>query len=210
MNSLEFELKLTVPPDVKEAGVAEALAAVLGPLPRPVRSLLADAYWDTRDGALRRSGWSLRLREGRGRRKLTLKSLETLETRLAIREEAEVKLDPDWPFPPLPDLPLFAAARERLGGANLGRFITLLKDQTAWELRLADGMKIEITLDRVRVREHPEVPPFTELEVELLEGDPAAFRMLAVRVETALGYPVSTESKLARVMRTATDVLTES
>lgn len=201
MSLLELELKLNLPPDVQEAKLIAELASVFGSMPEPVRSVLADAYWDTRNGALRRAGWSLRLREGRGRRKLTLKSLETLETNLAVREEAQVKLPKNLPFPPLPDLPGFEEARDRLAGENLETFITLEKTQTAWALCLENDLTVEITFDRVRVREHPEVPTFAELEVELLSGDPEAFRVLALSLENALGYPASTESKLARVLR---------
>jgi len=200
MSPLELELKLSLPPEVPVAELLAEVAGVLGPLPPAGMRELADLYLDTRGGELRRRGWGLRLRESRKSSKLTLKSLKSEEKELAARQEIQVSGAPGVSLEDLLADALFAELRSWLGDRPLEPLFTLEKKQRTWHMPL-DGLELELTLDEVRVREHPEVPCFGELEMELLRGDAGRFRALARRLQSALGYPGSTESKLARVQR---------
>jgi len=200
MSPLELELKLSVPPGVPAAELIAGAESVLGPLPEAGARELADLYLDTRKGDLRKRGWALRLRAGPTSSKLTLKSLQSEVEGLAAREEIQVSGPPGVSVEGLLADAVFAELRTWLRDCPLEPLFTLAKKQRCWRL-CVDGLELELTLDQVRVREHPEVPGFCELELELLRGDPAPFRKLAHFLTTALGYDVTTESKLDRVRR---------
>lgn len=199
MNPIELELKLSPPPEMPMEDLLQALHAFPGPLPPPECRQLSDVYLDTRKGELRCRGWGLRCRTGTNSVKVTLKSLNSEAPDLMARQEIEVSGPPGSSWESLIREEAFSEMREWTSNRTLETLFTLVKDQIRWKLFPEADLAVELTLDRVQVREHPEIPPFSELELELKHGERSRFRAFALRLRDHLGLPVASASKLERV-----------
>ncbi|MGE5095746.1 MAG: CHAD domain-containing protein [Betaproteobacteria bacterium] len=171
----EIELKFDVAPgDCEAIGRAPPLKGL-----RARGQSLHAIYFDTPDHRLARHGFALRVRR-EGRRWIQcLKRGRTGEAGLHARDEWEVAR-PDatidaalFAGTPLDAVLATAAARKRLRP-----IFTVEMHRTTWTTDVAGGGRVEVALDRGEVRHGARRSPVSELEIESLEGDPAAvFRM---------------------------------
>jgi inorganic triphosphatase YgiF len=177
----EIELKLELEP-----GSADRLRAALGAPPARVERLLS-IYFDTPEGALRKAGFSLRVRRAGERFIQTVKQDAGEVAGLFDRPEWE------WDVPGAePDLEL--AARTPLG-ETLGKKVRrklrpLVRSEmcrTTWLLD-RDGSALEVTLDEGEVGGGAAAQTIAELEIELKRG--AAPALLGFAIDLAGDLPL--------------------
>jgi CHAD domain-containing protein len=159
---------------------------------------LEDRYVDTRDGALARAGFAVRLRQQGADTIVTVKSLVAThhDDGAVEREELEGPADrvaaaADWPASDARALVL-----EHAGDAPLVERVTIR--QLRHKRQLRSGLaRVELSLDEVDVVSRGRiVRSFTELEAELVKGDAALLGDLARRLDTESGLVRSEGSKL--------------
>jgi len=162
----EIELKFLIAPEA-----SDAILARLG-ADGAVRRLDA-TYYDTADHALRRAGFGLRVRDGDGGRKQTLKSASA----------GGVFARGEWEAPvsgPGPDRDLLdqTPAGRIVNGDVLAPVFAARVERT---LRLIEhgGAVIEAALDRGELQAGADRAAVSELELELKTGQPAALFDLA-------------------------------
>jgi inorganic triphosphatase YgiF len=195
----EIELKFQVPPDRRarvETAVATRPAA-----PRPLR--LQAAYFDTGDGLLASAGVALRLRREGTRWVQTLKaSGADAMTRLehnAPRRERSAAL-------PAIDLTLHQGtpAGERLAALLASRPDAELACRYRTDIRRTvrtlrrRGAVLELAFDQGLIAAGDASLPVCELEIELLEGSPAALLAVAGEWVQRHGLWLDTRSKAER------------
>ena len=199
----EIELKLTVadPAVIGELIGRPPAGGIAGFQPigpaRTVRCL--DRYFDTSpvDGALRRAGVRARLREQDGAVILAVKaSIETLgavSRRVELQGPAVARLDPAaWPP---------SAARSRIqpliGDGPLVEIAALR--QTRLQRNFTSGTTtVEISLDQMTAMNGRRMlARRSEVEAELLAGEPALLQDLAAAIGALPGVGPATGSKLA-------------
>ncbi|AYV45654.1 inorganic triphosphatase [Caulobacter flavus] len=162
----EIELKFLIAPEASDA-ILDRLGAQ-----GAVRRLDA-TYYDTADHALRRAGFGLRVRDGDGGRKQTLKSASA----------GGVFARGEWEAPvsgPGPDRDLLdqTPAGRIVNGDVLAPVFAARVERT---LRLVEhgGAVIEAALDRGELQAGTDRAAVSELELELKTGQPAALFDLA-------------------------------
>ncbi|MBI1686364.1 CYTH and CHAD domain-containing protein [Caulobacter hibisci] len=162
----EIELKFLIAPEASDA-VLDRLDGR-----QAVRRLDA-TYYDTADHALRRAGFGLRVRDGDGGRKQTLKSASA----------GGVFARGEWEAPvtgPGPDRDLLdqTPAGRIVNGDVLAPVFAAKVERT---LRLVEhgGATIEAALDRGELQAGTDRAAVSELELELKSGQPAALFALA-------------------------------
>jgi inorganic triphosphatase YgiF len=173
----EIELKL-----VLDQGGAEKLrahAALKGVASKTARQV--SIYYDTSDGLLRSAGFSLRVREAKGRFIQTIKQQGSHSAGMFDRPEWEEEVGSAEP-----DLDL--AARTPLG-EHLGKktrkrlkpWIRSEMSRTTWNVD-ADGSAVEVVLDEGSVTGGKASERIAELELELKGGEPAHLIAFARRL----------------------------
>jgi triphosphatase len=175
----EVELKLAVIPADAPALRRHALFAGV----KPVRRRLVNVYYDTPELLLGQKRMALRLRRAGGRWLQTLKAGGGGEAGLHSREEWEFAL----PSGEL-DLALFAGtALDALRVARLADrlcpLFTTNFQRTAWIVEPAAGCRVEIALDQGKIACGTREQVVSELELELLAGEPASLFELAARLQ---------------------------
>jgi inorganic triphosphatase YgiF len=183
----EVELKLEV-----AAGSAGQLFSVEG-LGGPWASQRqVSVYFDGPDREVRSLGCTLRVREGGGRFVQTVKSVEG-GAGLFQRGEWEYEIaGPEPDRDRLTHTPL-----ARLGPAKLAPIVR--SEVTRRSRRLpGDGALIEIVLDEGKMRAGERELPVCEIELELIEGDPAAMFALARRIAARVPVRLGVMSKAER------------
>jgi inorganic triphosphatase YgiF len=181
----EFELKFRVAPDM-----ARLLIDGLG-LGDP-RTLDA-TYFDTPDQALRRSGWSLRVREEAGGRVQTAKRAAG-ETGVFGRTELEAAVEAAAPNL---DAEGFEPVRAALGqGAVAPAFAVRVQRRKGTLVR--NGAEIEAALDEGVIEAGDRREELHELELELMRGAPDALLALTRELMTAAPLDLAFESKSDR------------
>lgn len=162
----EIELKFLIPP--------EAAEAILGALDGDgaVRQLDA-TYYDTADHALRRAGFGLRVRDGEGGRKQTLKSASA--GGVFSRGEWEETI-----AGPAPDRDALARTpvAPMLAEATLSPVFTTRVERVIRLVRI-DETLIEVALDRGQLSAGDRHATVCELELELKTGEAEALFDLA-------------------------------
>ena len=148
-----------------------------------------DAYFDTADWALFRTGWVYRCREQEDALTLMLKSTALSRDHVFVRDEIK-QIVPAGTKPTSRKLPA-GPVRERLaeitGNDRLRELFTVNTRRRVFEARKKDdaGIWLEIDRDETRItakrpaRGAPGDMAFIELELELKEGDPAIIDELA-------------------------------
>jgi triphosphatase len=186
----EIELKFLIAPEASDAVLAR-LDEGDGEVRGGVRRLDA-TYYDTADHALRRAGFGLRVRDGDGGRKQTLKSASA----------GGVFARGEWEAPvsgPGPDRDLLdqTPAGRIVNGDVLAPVFAAKVERT---LRLIEhgGAVIEAALDRGELRAGIDRAAVSELELELKTGQPAALFDLARRLMTHAPLRLSLVSKAER------------
>ena len=181
----EIELKFLIPPDAAEA----ALGHLEGE--GEVRQLDA-TYFDTPGRALRKAGFGLRVRDGEGGRKQTLKSASA--GGVFARGEWETAItgpDPD------PDALARTPAAAILQGQALAPVFTTKVRRTARTVRIG-GSVIEVALDQGEISAGDRRAPVCELELELKAGEARALFDLARGIARRAPLRLSLASKAER------------
>ena len=159
----EVELKFEIDPER-----AQALIAHLSPGGAPPARRLESIYFDTADQALRKRGFTLRVRKEGRRWTQTVKTCAASSGATRGEWEAPVKGGS-------PDLDLLRGAPAAAGLASLSLeplFTVIVERQTVTSIEA--GSKIEVSLDNGVATRGPRSTSFGELELELKSGDPAA------------------------------------
>jgi inorganic triphosphatase YgiF len=194
----EVELKFDLP---RRAGSKFAKLEQLG-VARPSRARLLALYFDTPDGALARGQMALRLRRSGSRWKQTLKSGRSGEGGLHARDEWEFER-PDASI----DLALFAHTplAQLCGAADLHNALKEVfrveVTRTTWEVEVAPGTRVEVALDQGEVRNADGASPVSEVEIEILEGEPREMFDFAGRLLEAAPLRPSAVTKAERGYR---------
>ena len=191
--SNEVELKF----DVEPASVAQLRATPILAAASARSHDSESLYFDTPEGALRKSGISLRVRRSGGRNVQTAKRKRGNAAGLFVREEWEADV-------PRFDLDLAAFApglvRRLLGKADHGALKPLVRTRftrTAWQIEHR-GSLIEVVLDEGIVGAGRRKTPLIELELELKQGKPAALFDLAEEIGRAAPLRLGMLSKNER------------
>lgn len=181
----EIELKFLIPP--------EAAETILGALDGEgaVRQLDA-TYYDTADHMLRRAGFGLRVRDGEGGRKQTLKSASA--GGVFSRGEWEEKI-----AGPAPDRHALARTpvAEMLAEATLSPVFTTRVERVIRMVRSGETL-IEVALDRGQLSAGDRHATVCELELELKAGQPQALFDLARTLARHAPLRLSLVSKAER------------
>ena len=181
--SREIELKFLCDPN--------DLGAVLAAAPEgddDSRELIS-VYFDTPDLTLQKAGVSLRVRESKGRRILTMKRGEGL-----AREEYEAPLEGEGPNGE------FAPLRELLSEGDAAALKPAYNVRVTRRQRLVKygESEIELALDQGEVSGGRRVSPISEVELELKSGEPAALFELARDLSRYAPLYLSFDTKSAR------------
>lgn len=181
----EIELKFLIPPEA----AALALAQLHGE--GAVRQLDA-TYFDTPDHLLRKAGFGLRVRDGEGGRKQTLKSASA--GGVFSRGEWEEKI-----AGPGPDRDALARtpAAAMLAGEDLAPVFTTRVERTVRMVQVGEAL-IEAALDRGELSADGRRAAVCELELELKAGEPGALFDLARQLSRNVPLRLSLISKAER------------
>lgn len=189
----EVELKF----DVESGGTASVRAApVLAATPCEERRLQT-IYFDSRNGALREAGFSLRVRQTGNRFVQTVKRRRGRAAGFFVRQEWETDVDElrvNWAA--LAKTPL-KALLQNVSEADLVPLIRCSFRRTVW---LIDhkGSRIEVVLDEGEVVVGRRKAPLCELELELVAGKPRRLFALAQAVGETVPLRLGVLSKAER------------
>ncbi len=198
MTEVELKYRVNDPATGERLLSADQLGGLQASGGRARAVQLEDRYVDTRDGALARAGFAVRLRQQGADTIVTVKSLVAThhDDGAVEREELEGPADrvaaaADWPASDARALVL-----EHAGDAPLVERVTIR--QLRHKRQLRSGLaRVELSLDEVDVVSRGRiVRSFTELEAELVKGDAALLGDLARRLDTESGLVRSEGSKL--------------
>lgn len=190
--ALEVELKFDVEPG--HEALLRAVPALAGACATAAHESL---YFDTKDGALRRAGFSLRVRRTGRRCVQTIKRKRGSVAGFFVRQEWEA------------DVPGFALEPTLLKSSALKRLVESMPPdllvplirsdfrRTAWQVRHR-GSLIEVVFDEGRVKSGRAEAPISELELELKEGKPRALFELAEEIGRTVPLRLGALSKAER------------
>lgn len=194
---LEIELKLALPP-AQHAAFLRFMARRRASL---IRRELVTRYFDTPDFALGRRGIAVRVRRIGRDWVQTFKTEGERQGGLSTRIEHEmpVRRDrPDWSlFPETVRACVPPAERRRLVPVFETRFT-----RTAWTLGARRG-RIEVALDDGEIRAGQQRAPLSEIEIELVDGQPDTLFDFALKCARAVECLPFDASKAERGMRLA-------
>lgn len=174
--STEIELKLEVDPGDLPLVRQNPLLATT----ESHSSHQVTVYYDTPETALRKHGFTLRVRSANGRFVQTIKST-TDKVGLVSREEIECEvasLKPDLSL--LPEHPIHAFIDKR-GAQSLSGVIRSEVERTSWLLDFGNG-RIQVDLDHGMMIADQRSTAFAEIELELRDGPPLVLIMAARRM----------------------------
>jgi len=188
----EIELKLELDP--ADVDLVPALPLVRGAEPRSAEQLTV--YYDTKSGVIRDRGHSLRVRSAGDRFVQTVKPLAH-SVGLMGREETEC---------PVPSIEPEPGRVEHLLGLLASQdLVPVTRSQvtrTSWIVRQG-GSEIQVDLDDGRIEAGNGAQRFAELELELLDGQPAALLMAARAIAAELPCRLGVLTKAERGERLA-------
>lgn len=200
----ELELKLICDASFDRALLLQQLAEH-GELTAVEPADQRDVYVDTPHGDLRAAGLSARCRTIAGRRRIDVKPVPLEPELLMDRPELSTEVSSDAQIgSALRDL-----VRERLGlsiAADAAPVLELHTRREGWRLR-ASEFEAELVVDSVAVSLPEELTAgrFTEVELELVDGEPLALARLGERLADHNGLTASNQSKYERA-RTMVDL----
>jgi inorganic triphosphatase YgiF len=206
----ECELKLRIDP-ADLAALAKAPVLHERAIGKAARRRLVGTYFDTPDRRLAARQLALRVRRVGRRRVQTLKSARDMGAIESARVEWEAEVRGERP-----DLGAFGDPRVlELTGLvlpdELAPVFTTEVTRRSLELSwpLADGAaaRIEVALDRGEIEADGRKEPIAEVELELLEGEPAALFELAAALRRLAPLRLDGSDKAARGYRLATGAL---
>lgn len=188
----EVELKF----DLEPGGAAALRRAPALAAAKPARGSLETLYFDTRDGALRRAGFSLRVRRVGEIFVQTVKRKPVASAGLFARQEWEDEVA-GFAFDPAASS---AAPLKRLLARAKGKLrpvVRTLFRRTSWLIE-RNGSRIEVVLDEGKVASGAAQAPLCELELELIEGKPKALFALAAEIGEAASLRLGVLTKAER------------
>jgi len=189
----EVELKFDVA--AADADALKACPALAGVT--PAVSEADTAYFDTKDGIVRRAGYSLRVRKAGGGHVQAVKHKPAAAAGLFVRREWET----DVPGFALDDAALAKTPlRKLLEAEEAGPLKLQVRSKfrrTTW-LVTHKGSVIEVVLDEGKVSAGKAETPLCELELELKSGKPRALFALAGEIGAALPLRLGVLSKAER------------
>ena len=164
---------------------------------------LESIYYDTADGHLKKDGLGLRVRRIGRRFVQTLKAQNPHDP--MNRAEWEVAVPSAEPDPSaFPSL----AAQDHLRGVDPAALVPILVTRVRRHVRVLevpdapdrgdDAAVVELALDEGAIEANGAVLPISEVELELVRGDPAALYSLAERIHVEIPLRIETLSKAAR------------
>lgn len=154
-------------------------------------------YFDTPDGALRVAGFSLRIREDAEGRVQIAKAVGASAASLFARPKWERKVESDAPV--LDDTtPIRAFLGRRVDAVQPIFEVAIVRHR--WTLTWDDA-RIEVSLDRGDVVAGDRRTPIEEIELELLDGKPAALFSFARKLGETLPFRLGVLSKAERGYR---------
>ncbi len=188
----EVELKIEL--SVESSIALEASGLLPGD---PVSADQHTSYFDTPDGFLAKSGFSLRIRECEGKRKQTVKGEGAIVAGLFVRSEWEHATKSVTPM--IDDrTPLKALLGER-SGTLFSQFDMQIERRT-WTV-LHDHSEFELVLDRGMITSDDRQTPVCEVELELKRGDPTALFNFAEKMDAVTPIRIGVLSKSERGRR---------
>jgi adenylate cyclase len=201
-DSIEREYQFELPAGVGPDGFARALHEMGLRVGRVQRLEIEDAYLDTRHWHFLRAGVAVRVRTARGRGLLTVKALAPQRDGLAIRQEAEERLGaPPVRLDAIPRGKLGDKLRSEIGDQRVRVLFRISNCRRTWRVSCAGGARIEASLDMAVVVAGGRRRKLCEIELELVDGDPAALDEVARLVRERLGCQPSAMSKFERGLR---------
>jgi triphosphatase len=193
----EVELKLLVPPeDVERLRRHPRLRALSEG--RPVTRALESRYFDTPSLDLARAGAALRLRRVGRLTIQTVKLRGSGQAGLFSRGEWECPVagtQPDLSL--VPDTELRARLARAVDGRPLAPIVVTSVRRTERRLRIG-AQEIALALDVGEVRAGGKALPICELELELLQGEPATLYALALGLHESIPLRPALEDKARR------------
>ncbi len=198
----EIELKLLVDPATQD------LTPILTQLEVKViaqqQSQLGNIYFDTPDNQLRALDMGLRVRSHNQQHTQTIKTAGRVVGGLHQRPEYNVPVDQVRPQLALFDADIWPqgvnldALQERL----IPQFSTHFARRT-WTIEFADGSLVEMAFDAGEVKAGTLQQPISEVELELLKGQPQHLFVLANTLAGQIPCRLGSLSKAARGYRLA-------
>jgi triphosphatase len=202
--SMAHEVELKFDLAAEDVAALRACPSLAGEPARAAR--VETAYFDSKDGAVRRAGFSLRVRRAGGRHVQTVKHKPAGAAGLFVRREWEhevagLGLDREA----LAKTPL----QRRLDAAGTGALVPQVRSRfrrTAW-LVAHKGSRVEVVLDEGIVAGGGAQAPLCELELELKAGKPRALFALAQEIGAAVRLRLGVLSKAERGYALAEKIL---
>jgi triphosphatase len=197
----EIELKLAIAPDdvprLRRSEILKTAAAG-----KPVTRTLHNIYFDTATRDLAKRGMALRLRKSGRQWIQTFKCGGGSDGGLHLRDEFEnVVRSPTLDLAALAATPAAALFADTDFVARLGpAFVTRFR-RTTWIVALAPGATAELALDQGQVTAGAASTPISEVEIELLEGDPARLFDFAQRLLVEVPLRLENVTKAERGYR---------
>lgn len=201
--SEEIELKLALP-----SADSSALAKQLARTPllarrKATHKQLHNIYFDTPEQLLHRERIALRLRRvGSDDQPEWLQTLKT-----GGRGDSALSQRGEWEFP-VADAKLSLKALKATPWAGLDPDGTVFRalapcfvttfERTSWLVRRRDGSVVEVALDIGQIDAGGKSAPICELELELLEGKPAALFDIAQQIAATIAVLPANMSKAER------------
>jgi inorganic triphosphatase YgiF len=159
-------------------------------------------YFDTRDGALRKEGFSLRVRKARGGFVQTVKQSQGPAAGLFDRPEWETKVEGNSvDFDAAAETPLGPLLGKKLR-KRLQPLIRVDVRRSVWDLR-REGCEIELVLDEGNVSGRGNSEAIAEVELELKHGQAAGLIALARELARAAPLRLGVLTKAERGYRLA-------
>ncbi len=187
--SNEIELKLEVAPDATERLIADQ-SWLNASVCRTERQL--SVYYDTPDFQLRKCGYSLRVRTVGDHFTQTLKSLES---GAGMFDRGEWASDIDGPEPDLAQLPNTPVSEVQ--AQHLEPVIRSEVDRTTCRIERS-GCALELDVDLGTLSASTHETPVSEVELELLSGEPVAAIEVAQRIAAEIPVKLAVMSKAER------------
>jgi inorganic triphosphatase YgiF len=194
----EIELKLELEPGSSEKLTNHAL---LRGGPAKATDQIS-TYFDTADGAIRQAGFSLRVREAKGKFIQTVKQSDGPAAGLFDRPEWEQEIDSaDVNFDAADQTPLAPLLGKKIR-KRLEPLIKVEVRRSLWNVHSA-GCEIELILDEGVVTGGGDSETIAEVELELKQGEPGALIELARDLAKAAPLRLGVLTKAERGYRLA-------
>ncbi len=195
----EIELKLELASGTVDDLLVHPALSGLTPLPGQSGQLHA-IYFDTADHALRREGLSLRIRHKNGSAIQTIKAEGPHGSLVMDRGEWETSVDGQLDLSVAAKTPLASLVSDEATRKSIVPVFTIDTDRKAFEADF-NGSLIEASLDQAKISGAHQEVTFSEVELELKEGNPATLFAFARRLSEAAPFRLSVLAKSARGYR---------